>query len=215
MNASEYWILEAAVEAWWPLWIVAHWDHSATMNRKNHGMSFEQLFTVFRGLFDLSYLIGERWLTGEIQNEDTNEPSDTEFFVPNDDELLVGLRGVKRIDYRLTVNGGAAWEAASKPNWNQYVASLGTGKYASRNRDILEEYARMTRGWPSAEHVDYRIEEQRPFQATYWKTFSVGYLLEFIPPENETRFDPDRGEDSQWREWFTRVRSGWYTNPFE
>ena len=212
MDQSEYWILESAIEIKWPLSDLARSDHQKAMNRKtDHGMDYAQLFAVLRMLFEKGYLIGLGVLTQEMGQEDP----DIEFFVPNEIEMSDALRGARRIDFCLTEKGGAAWEAASRPNWDYFVNYYDMGKLISRCRDTLEEYTAMIREWPSAKDISHRIENVQPCQVTYWKEFPNGYSLTFVPPESEAMLSPDKRENPEYHAWFNRVRSGWYTNPFE
>ena len=216
MNRFEYWILESAIEIRWPLSDLARDDHCLAMNRKtDHGMNFDQLFAVLRTLFDNGFLAGQEVPARNMEDRHEEELPDIEGFVPNDNELLDALRGVRRIDFQLTKKGGAVWESVSKPNWDQFVNFVDIGKLISRCRDTLEEYTAMIRDWPSAQHINHQIENIQPCQVTYWKSFPEGYLLTFAPPEYESRMPPDEEERQKYHAWFIRVREGWYSNPFE
>lgn len=216
MNRFEYWILESAIEIRWPLSDLARDDHCLAMNRKtDHGMNFDQLFAVLRTLFDSGYLAGWKVPARNMEDRYEEELPNIEVFVPNDNELLDALRGVRRIDFELTEKGGAVWESVSRPNWDHFVADVDMGKLISRCRDTLEEYTAMMRDWPSAKNIYYHIEKIQPCQVTYWKSFPEGYLLTFNPPESEITLTPDLRENQAYHAWFKRVRSGWYTNPFE
>jgi hypothetical protein len=180
------------------------------MNRKPHGMQFDQLVDTFGKLFGAGHLIATHWPIFDSGVW----VSDFEDFVPTRQELERGLRGPGRIDYKLTAEGGAAWEAVAKPDWDCYAASTGTNEYASCNRAILEEYLTILSRLPGDKHLDYTIEEQRPFYATYWKTFPMGFQLKLDENKKHTDDDHEPGLSSDHSKWFTRVRSQWYTNPF-
>lgn len=95
--------------------------------------------------------------------------------------------------YRLTSQGGAAWERYARPRWDRFVAHSdrvergqvttkrrwNRVRSASRQRlDQIVEY-RKKKIWASVEPCDERRGIERPFRATYWKELPEAHWVEY------------------------------------
>ncbi len=209
MDAAERWILDSVATAPSPLDALASRDGVAfTLNKRWHGLTFDELVTTLYRLFRKGDLRAERF-------EKLSAVSLGEF-IPTRDEIIRGLsymppymrkEGIapsiapsavgEEVYYWLTAQGGARWEAAARPDWNKYVDAtsgldendFSIGETIASDRKLVEQCAYFSR---YIENISIIAGSEiwdilEPWQATYWKTLPIGHRLRY-------RFTP--GEES-------------------
>jgi hypothetical protein len=223
MDIFEYWFLDSAIEEV----IVCNWiipdEHGVIhLNRINHGLSFEETAIVLNRLFRQGDLLAG---FGSDFDDVTYYPING--FTPSLEETIDALENKLYMCYFLTQQGGNRWESASSPNWNKFFVGF-TGSEESdlysANRDLLAEYLKVchlisygsSRYLPISETVIW--EELSPWNATYWKSFPLGYRLRFKRRITEIELS-ELSEEIHEREklvneWHRNTRK-WYTNYFK
>jgi hypothetical protein len=176
MDKTEYWLLDSAVELRHPLKSLASEDVELSHNRRSHGLGVAALTDLLHRLFEDGWLLAER----------RGGPPPLGAFVPTRPEIEAALAGEQCIYYGLSAQGGARWEAVSKPDWERYVsASFGTspneGEIIAARRQSVERYDSLP-AYPSGVSVtdgSRRWDVLKPWPATYWKTLPAGHRLRF------------------------------------
>ncbi|HEY0367409.1 MAG TPA: hypothetical protein VGC73_13135 [Pyrinomonadaceae bacterium] len=205
MNKNEYWLLDAVVEAWYPLvWLVSE-DVEGSFNKRHHGLEREELVTVLAELFGRGDLLAHR----------VEKFVSKEFFTPARDEIEAALDGRLDCLYGLTAQGGARWEEASHPQWERYITA---GVYADpKEGEIIGSDPQLVRQYDSLSHYVWDIsvvadskrwDVLQPWEATYWKTLPLGHRVRF-------RFEwaersPESKSDAAISEWLAQINN-WYT----
>ncbi len=203
MDRAEYWLLDTAVDTKYPLdWLVAE-DIEIVFNRSGHGLTPNELLTLLTRLFAHGDLLAQLRIGPE-----TFQPVE-----PTVEQITSALTGEFRMDYGLTVQGGARWEAYSAPDWSRYIDagyfgdSL-TGEVAAGTRRAAEQYLALEPFISSSSIVPNSVqwETLAPWQATYWKVLPEGHRATFRYVEDTTvrMHDPMRDE-----EWMRLLK--WYT----
>jgi hypothetical protein len=199
MDKSQYWFLDLVVELQDNLKALTHPEIELLTNRKNHGLSFDEVAEIIYELCqqgDITTLINRQ----EVELSLTG--------------IKAGLSGEANIYYGLTTQGGAKWEQYSNPNWDRYVdSSLGIDPYEGEIIATTRELAEKHLWYPDEDcliHSGSEVwEVLSPWQATYWKTLPVGHRV---------RFEYEPIEETFWNEQIQRQReeywalAKWYTN---
>jgi hypothetical protein len=203
VNRGEYWLLDSVVTLRYALDLLVAPDLTLAFNRPHHGLEYAELADTLLRLFHGGDLSAERF-------EDEVE------FLPTRAELEAALAGTRTVYYGLTSQGGARWEAVSKPDWTRYVDAgygLEEGEIIAREREVVAQYF----GW---EHYYWRNvvipgserwDVLEPWHATYWKTLPLGHRVRFRYLRGVTR--PYEIPPPEVEVWF-RDLENWYTNPF-
>jgi hypothetical protein len=125
-----------------------------------------------------------------------------------------------KVHFRLTEEGGDAWEKIAEPAWDHFFdqrSDYETGEMYSRDLTLL--VARL--GWFS-ELDDTRIDintielqTHSEFQVLYWKTLPNVYRATFSLAHAESRWMNGRSGEPKWfREWWHSTTK-WFTQPWE
>lgn len=171
MNISKehWWILNSVLEVKYPLDCLADAPEllERNFNRDGHGLSRDQLRGVLGDLFG-------NGLLKAIAEHDEVEP--TSELIEN------GLSANAIVYYCLTPAGGAVWEDLAHASWNCYLQVEGGDepnleRLASSNQDLCKRYYRSANHAQSVDEPP--ITMIAPWNATYWKSLPVGYVMEF------------------------------------
>jgi hypothetical protein len=208
MDKGEYWLLDSVVEAWYPLKWLASDEVELAFNRRRHGLSRDELTGALERLFEGGDLLAGRMEKSMLQQES---------FVPARAEIEQALAGQLDISYGLTPQGGARWEAVSRPEWQRYLrACLFTdpdeGEIVGSDRLLVEKFDSLSHyAWNiSVVAGSKRWDVQQPWQATYWKELPAAHRVRFsfrwVDASPATRTDPQaRAWLAQIKEWYTPV----------
>lgn len=123
-------------------------------------------------------------------------------------------------EFKLTANGGAAWEETAKPDWARFFDESDngeTGEIISPNLNLL--MARL--GW----FVDLRgdvkpkldtvtIETHRNHPILYWKRLPTVYRAEFKVTRTESIWPNSLARPGWFDDWWVSS-SHWYTEPWD
>jgi hypothetical protein len=205
MNKDEYWLLDSVVESWVPLsWLVFE-NVGEVLNKRDHGLSRDELITVLNHLFQRGDLLAR--LREKSVKKETFRPTRTEI-----EEALSG-----RLDcfYGLTSQGGARWEEVSNPQWERYLTAwvsadpnegeiVGSDLRMVKKYDSLSDYHLGVAVVPGSKRWDVL----RPWQATYWKQLPLGHRVRFSFYAWQER--PPGKDDRELYEWLKEVHN-WYT----
>jgi hypothetical protein len=205
MDYGEYWFLEIAVDAGIPIPFV---DGSpeylqSQWNLPWHELNRSQVLDVLERLQAAGDI--------EVRGDDQRPMilSREEF----NQEIQLRRRGLGAKFYWLTTRGGARWEHLTQADWDRYhsydwdpneddVLEIGctspeTAERAFQYVAPWSQYFRVI-----AESVSRR--KVMPWQATYWKTLDVGYVV---------RFRCEKFDDYQ--SWFDSSYGGMSHEEFE
>lgn len=190
---AEYWILETAVDCYWPLRCLSLPDRSLAefCNKAGHGLERLALIETLDGLFGRGLVAAQRGEGPDLQL--------------GRDEIVGALDEPRDVAqntyYGLTMRGGSEWEAFACPNWNRYVLhdldyEGGSGALTCGDRKWLEVYIeRFSDGFRQVCWESLRWEEVGSWEATYWKSLPQGYRVhlrfspESVPPYGDARAD--------------------------
>ena len=153
MTGGEYWILDVVLE-WRDSIRALEPDDiealEAAFNRKWHGLPHDELLDTLDSLFQRGDIIA-----GEFASD--HDDAHTELYTLSRKDIEAELRrrlykGRRRppscIYYGLTAQGGARWEAISRPDWNCYLNRYGNQdangldcqEMESSNKALIEAY---------------------------------------------------------------------------
>lgn len=217
MGKAEYWILDSVAEFQSPLDALATRDGVAfTLNRKWHGLTEDQLVDTLYRLFHNGDLIAERFEKQVSLGE----------FVPTRAEIVSALSfippsrrkegydsSLSFANYGLTAQGGARWEAVSRPDWNRYVYSdvgLEDGQTIAMDRRLVEQYEYFSRYGSDISIIagSEQWDVLDPWQATYWKILPIGHRLRYrFTCEEASKMK----EIPEAAEQFFKGLNNWYT----
>jgi hypothetical protein len=157
------------------VWLASE-DVEGTFNKRNHGLSRDELTSVLNHLFRRGELLAQRVRTSEPKV----------FFKPTEAEIQEALDGRLDVTYGLTPQGGARWEEVSRPHWERYIsawvyADPQEGQIVGSDRGLVEKYNSMSHYvWDiSVVPGSKRWDVLEPWQATYWKQLLLGHRVRF------------------------------------
>src|SRR5215210_6213459 len=135
MNKNEYWLLNSAVEAWYPLALLVCDNLEEVFNREHHGLERDELVNVLAELFEGGDLLAKR----------VEKFTEKEIFTPTRAEIEAALDGRVRCLYGLSSHGGARWEEVSRPQWERYITAYVygdpmEGRVIGSDRQLVEKY---------------------------------------------------------------------------
>jgi hypothetical protein len=187
LSRSEYWILLHVVENGFSLSDLGNEDDYffGLYAKRGHGLKLFELIEV------LSELFNRKWLEAfdfDIQKKIfENKP----YYLTKDEivryygELIQNKALIdKDIYYRLTIEGGQAWESFASPQWNKYIVPkiYGSTKaevYAVDKYRIINYFDILNHSGGQYDLNSIEFKEVIPWQATYWKELPSGYHVQF------------------------------------
>jgi HEAT repeat protein len=166
----EFFILTAVFDTYHSLSIFEDPFLAQCVNRRVPKFTREELIETLSHLFHGGDLIAWR-----IRNDRRSRP-----FVPSPDEIDAALCGALDIEYGLTPDGGARWEAMAQYDWNYHVGPWCQDGFDGPSQDMIEVYlAWDKRAAPGSE----RWRTIRPWKPTYWKSLPQGVRVRFQEPD--------------------------------
>jgi len=209
MNRNEYWLLNSAVEGWYPLvWLVCD-NVEEVFNKRHHGLQRDELVSVLAELFRRGDLLAQR----------VEKFIEKEIFTPTRAEIEAALDDRVRCYYGLTSQGGAKWEEVSRPQWERYItagvyADPQEGEVIGSDRQLVEKYDSLSDYVTDISVIagSRRWDVLEPWQATYWKELPLGHRLRFKYEVKELPInDPAyREKCKEVSEEFNEMKK-WYT----
>jgi hypothetical protein len=199
-SRAEFWLLDIAIQECVPIADLISGDAAAGLNLRDHQCTPEELADGLERLFAdrliSSYRHGgrhrRRFLTRPEIEVELRRPK---LAPAPDDPLQLGDRHPDETYYRLTLAGGAAWEAFARPDWNYFVDGVGTtvgnenlcdppypcrGYAISPSRRIVEQYLSLARYiGHEVDHASIRWDIVSPWKATYWKTLPKAHRVRY------------------------------------
>ena len=209
MNRHERWILEAACTLKQPLRALAADGLEDWFNRPHHGLDLIGVAKVLRQLLREKLVV--------------LSPGRGEALFEDEDEIRrlveVEHRGplFKTTYYGLTAAGGAAWEAAARPDWDRYI-DISFGTDPDEGEVICADPTRADRFVlsPYQQHLplpdSVRRDRLQPWPATYWKTLPLGHRVRFLY-DSGNPIEPKYGSNTwvKWRAWLEDANH-WFTH---
>ncbi|MFN7939847.1 MAG: HEAT repeat domain-containing protein [Bryobacteraceae bacterium] len=141
------------------------------VNRHAPAFTREELIDTLSEMFRAGDLIARRYTMG----------SHGRWFVPATTEIDAAVCGALNLEYGLTPQGGARWEAMSEFDWNYHLGDFREDGFASASREMIETYLSWT-GWSHGHEVTPATEWwsfHRPWRATYWKNLPEGIRIHY------------------------------------
>lgn len=187
-DQAEYWFLDAAIYKEIPVSVFRpDYEHlEELLNRRHHELAYYQVLETLYRLYQRGEI-----LFNSLQNEAMQ--CDWKAYVYHAipvtlQDLEAALFGEIHLDYMLTVQGGARWEALVQPNWDRYfesseVQSDLTGWVCGGNKEIIKQYLVLAYYAQPVIEASKVWTELTPWQATYWKTQPHGYRVDFCITE--------------------------------
>lgn len=215
LTRGEYWLLETAVEVGPPVRYLAAPRLDQVFNKPGHGLDRASLVETLERLFQ-SGLVGvarlsEGGCSGPFSRALTRGEIDACLDEPGYGE------GFDTTFYGLTAEGGRQWEQFAAPDWDRYIARYTRPSRSGRwdigviispephQVDRLLEGARYMGQAIDDTHLHRRVV--RPWQATYWKRLTRGYLASYRFDEVESNWDDaplwfmKLVDNRQWYRW--------------
>lgn len=191
LSRGEYWLLSTVVELAYPLPVLGLPDETDdprsvtighALNRQGHRLSMTALTRT------LDRLHRRGWIRFRLFDHTVLDPTTVEI------AAAVQKRGLywEGMYYELTHEGGAIWEAFTRPLWHRYIDDIDVDEEGDAE-DAAGEKAIVVCGSRRAMN-DYRdaigleklivagsetVDEIAPWNATYWKTLPVGIRWSF------------------------------------
>ena len=177
---GEYWLLEAAVEAAFPVCWLDWSELEEAINKPGHGMSRTLLIESMQNLIVKGFV--EVFHTDHWGDPLRLSTSDIDNFLNED-------RNNKCYFYRLTAKGGASWEMFACPNWDFYIYNefaplsendILVGSLVCSNESYLEQcFCSMSKHDFEVDENSIKWDFIEPWQATYWKQLPRGFRVSF------------------------------------
>lgn len=196
LSRGEYWLLTNAVEYGLPLRVLTlpEWPqddpHIATidvvLNKRGHGLGVDELAETLHRILERGWIE----LSRDIRRQTPMHPDHEEI------RRVLSEKGLfnEGVFYRLTPDGGRAWESFARPEWHLYVSrddengddDMSIGEAVAPSRKSLERYMASLEKDISIEAGSRVYDELKPWQATYWKTLPAGFRCRY----RYRRFEP-------------------------
>jgi hypothetical protein len=176
MNRNEYWLLDSAVEGWYPLFWLVEDNVDEVFNKRHHGLERDELVSVLAELFERGDLLAQR----------VEKFIEKEIFTPTRAEIEAALDRQFRCLYGLSSQGGARWEEVSSPQWERYISA--GDYYEPREGEVIGSDGQLVEKYHSlSDYISDRSviagsrhwDVLEPWQATYWKELPLGHRLRF------------------------------------
>jgi hypothetical protein len=198
-SRAEYWLLDVAVQDVVPIADLISGDAAGGLNRTDHQCIAEELAEALERLFADRLITSfrcegrrrYRTLTlSEIHGEmrrPKNPPKP-------DDPYAMPRRHPDEAFYRLTPQGGAAWETFARPDWNLFIDGVGTtitsGKvyppFPTRGYAICPTRRQVERYLEMARQIGHQVDSSSirwdvvaPWKATYWKVLPARHRVRY------------------------------------
>jgi hypothetical protein len=206
---GEYWLLETVVPHVVPLCFLSGDGVGTQFNKPSHGLPREQLVDCLERLLS-------RCLIEVVVGKDHAIQS------PTRQDLQSALdhpesRDDSHLSYRLSSQGGLAWEAFAQPEWDRYVYDYGTTTDGPpwESHRICADKRLLQRILAGLHYVGYTIDPgsvvwsvERPWQATYWKELPLGHRASYqlldesgFSSWHEVPLSYYRDYDPKWYRW--------------
>jgi hypothetical protein len=182
LSRAEYWLLETVVDSPCPLTFLDAGGYEKPegieemFNKPGHGLNHDELIEV------LVQLAGH----GSIEGYRGEQP------IALDRQTIISAvaelpprHNPSCVYYKLTQEGGAAWEAFAAPDWSRLVKEeldddVRSGTLTGMVSWRLEKYLRyldMLQCELDLQSIE--VEEIGPWEATYWKILPHGHRAQF------------------------------------
>lgn len=187
----EFFLLSIAKDHHYPLWFLESPDLGSDVNRHVPPFTRDELIETLSDMFTGGDLLARRH-KGEF---------DRPWFVPARSEIDAALCGALRLEYCLTPQGGARWEAMSEFDWNFDISDFHDDGFASASREMIETYLSWTSLSLSGSKVipgTERWSVERPWKATYWKELPEGIRVHY-----------EEGPTRKLANWFELIGDLW------
>lgn len=191
---AEYWLLEAAVEECLPIAGLSDGQAAGQVNKTDHGVTQAEMIEALDRLFTDGLIIGEQyqsfWSPCRRKYQLTRAEIETELKRPSysTDGVSDGY-GPLSVYYWLTAQGGAAWEAFARPDWDHFMDGFGSCaeeedgskcvQATCPSKFLLERYL------AGAHWLGFEIDPDaavwdtiRPWEATYWKELPLAHHVQ-------------------------------------
>lgn len=219
------WFLDAAVQNYVPLFLLRQPTQleGEIVNFPRHDFSEEEIVET------LAFLFQKKYIEVVDQNEQPLDSPSVEVLLgqnlPPDSMFSLGKY------YRLSPLGAQYWEEIAKPDWSRFHTHLQAAHHnralrsfssciawtiGSRNQELIEEIMRLPPIlWPMLPGSD-RWQEVRPWRATYWKSFPVGFEVTISCIALDWSMDWStklltKDAKKQFRNLYSRC---WYSSPW-
>jgi hypothetical protein len=189
----EFFLLSAVVSHYHDLSILESPDLGLHVNKRVPKFTRDELIDTLSDLFcggDTS-----AWL---LKGNSRSRP-----FVPTRNEIDAALCGALQLDYGLTSQGGARWEAMAQFDWNDYIGAWFEVEhgYEGASQEMLEVYLCWS-GCAVPGSEEWSLV--RPWKATYWKSLPEGVRVRYLEGPSPSNFE-HQGFRALWiREWLGR-----------
>jgi len=191
----EFFLLSIVVEHYEPLWILDTGSLGEAVNRHVPDFTREELVDTLSDLFRCGDLTAHLGGTSRLRGGDLNLPygmthhsADSRPFCPNRDEIDGALCGALNLDYGLTPQGGARWEAMAQFDWNYHLGEWFDDGFEGPSREMIEVYLTYDR---CAVAGSEQWSTVRPWKATYWKSIPEGVRVRYQDAPDGVRFAHD------------------------
>ena len=212
-NRGQFWLLQAAVDYAPSFCSVFQSDEDLLLsfNREGHGCDRAAMVDSFESLFAWGYIEAVRYDSAHAVPQ------------PDREQLEVYCRD-KSLCYRLTQEGGAAWETFTRPDWSKFVWQGGPvcdenfqpptlRVFEASIREVLDSLLNLARSLVvDLDEASISWEQLKPWKPKYWKTLPLGCRLSFHTREPHSILTcgmiPHHAND-RWYYYFLRQDKWW------
>jgi hypothetical protein len=213
LSRAQYWLLETVVEMPCPLTFLDATEYKEPdgielmFNKPGHGLNRDDLIEV------LVQLLKERLIEGVCDERPI--ALDRQMIIAALAEPPPARDPSCTTFYRLTQEGGEAWQAFAAPDWSRLVTEeldddTGAGTLTGMTSWRVEKYLRYLDMLEcELDLPSIRAEDVGPWAATYWKTLPHGHRAHF---RWKRRREPGLENDFTTLAFsgFCEFRDGWY-----
>jgi hypothetical protein len=182
--------------------VVSHYHDLSILESPDLGLAVNKRVPKFTG-DELIDTLSDLFCGGDITARLVKRNGRSRPLVPARDEIDAALCGALDLEYGLTSQGGARWEAMAQFDWNNYIGTwfeIEHG-YEGASQEMLEVYLAWSGcAVPGSEQWSV----VRPWKATYWKSLFEGVRVRYLErPSSSTIEYP--GFRALWiDEWLRR-----------
>jgi hypothetical protein len=204
LTRGEYWLLNCVVEAGCPVKFLVSDDIEELFNKRGHLMERQRLIETLCELHSRGWIKSDRGEIPVLLDSDQIEAALVEEFDSKRDD--------QGVYFRLTEEGGAAWERFAAPRWDRYLRtrlsfSKSTGAISGATKWRVEKYLSLVHHLGTIVDPNSIVRQVlAPYQATYWKTLPIGYRVEYRYSKHHEQRDWERVPHSlmslqRWYDW--------------